>query len=91
MCACVRAYVRLFFRGRGGRHGTNGKTNGVPKEHAGTFLGGALVSMILPMAGIAYFVFFKAHSGSALSPDVGADTEDNITIDQVLSAIGREL
>lgn len=44
------------------RQGPNGRTNGVPKEHTGTFLGGALVSIILPIVGIAYFVFLKVQS-----------------------------
>ncbi|CAB1113139.1 unnamed protein product [Ectocarpus sp. CCAP 1310/34] len=44
------------FAGYKPRHGTNGKTNGAPKDSAGTFLAGALVSVVLPLAGIAYFI-----------------------------------
>ena len=41
--------------------------NGTPKDHAGTFLGGALVSLVLPVAGIAYFIFLRYFSTTVLS------------------------
>lgn len=60
------------------RHGTNGKANGAPEDRAGAlaFVSGALVSVVLPLAGIAYFVAFKLQeyagdvSGAAASADL---------------------
>lgn len=72
------------------RHGTNGTTNGAPKEHAGTFLGGLLVSVILPIAGIVYFVFFQEHA-SILAADASLGSQEAIMLDQVVDALGKEL
>lgn len=74
------------------RHGTNGTINGAPKEHAGTFLGGLLVSVILPIAGIVYFVFFQEHV-SILATDASSslDSQEAIMLDQVVDALAKEL
>lgn len=57
------------------RQGSNGRTNGIPKEHTGTFLGGMLVSIILPFAGIAYFVFLKVRTPLMATSQMGVEGE----------------
>lgn len=57
------------------RQGANGRTNGIPKEHTGTFLGGMLVSIILPIAGLAYFVFLKVQSPLMMTSEMDVKGE----------------
>eukprot|EP00752_Nemacystus_decipiens_P016220 g14503.t1 len=49
------------FAGYKPSYGTNGKTNGAPEDRAGAFAfaSGALVSVVLPLLGIAYFLVFN--------------------------------
>ncbi|CAM9918584.1 unnamed protein product [Pylaiella littoralis] len=93
------------FAGYKPRHGTGAKTNGAPKDSAGSFLMGAVVSVVLPVAGIVYFVVFKlqeyvgevssaaasAWLWSSLTGDSG-DSAERIQLNEaVASAANTEL
>lgn len=80
------------------RNGARGKTNGAPIESAGAFVSGFLVSLILPMAGIAYFAFFKCSNNGDASCAAAAglpvqtfENEEKILVDQIVDALGKEL
>lgn len=77
------------------RHGTNGKPSGAPEDSAGAFafVWGALVSVVLPLSGIAYFVAFKLQEyADDVSGAAAATLEVTAaTASEVAAAVGPEV
>lgn len=71
------------------RNGSNGSANGTPKDSAAAFLSGFIFSLILPIAGIGYFIFRRSQ-GADLIGDSSGDDEQTLLHD-IARAIEQEL
>lgn len=73
------------------RNGINGKVNGASKDTAGTFLGGFLVSLLLPIAGIAYYAFCHMRDENLGNELELHDEIERTMVEQIAEMGGQEL